>query len=142
MSKRCSFSSCHERGTKKNKILSPHEESNLRPSDSALRCSDESEGLILKVRFLVGSQNFFLCPTLVTRRKKNIFSVFTELKKLTISLISIYKRNIICCRNNIISNLNKNSSICLCCSTTRSFKCGFFLSFLFLLKTLTSNGKS
>ena len=32
------FSSCHERGTKK-KILSPHEESNLRPSDSALRCS-------------------------------------------------------------------------------------------------------
>ena len=32
------FSSCHERGTKK-KILSSHEESNLRPSDSALRCS-------------------------------------------------------------------------------------------------------
>ena len=32
------FSSCHERGTKK-KTLSPHEESTLRPSDSALRCS-------------------------------------------------------------------------------------------------------
>ena len=32
------FSSCHERGTK-NKILSPCEESNLRPSDSALRRS-------------------------------------------------------------------------------------------------------
>ena len=32
------FSSCHERGTKE-KILSPHEESNLRPLDSALRCS-------------------------------------------------------------------------------------------------------
>ena len=32
------FSFCRERGTKK-KILSPHEESNLRPSDSALRCS-------------------------------------------------------------------------------------------------------
>ena len=31
------FSFCHERGTKK-KILSPHEEPNLRPSDSALRC--------------------------------------------------------------------------------------------------------
>ena len=60
------------------------------------------------------------------KTKKNIFSVFTKLKKLTISLISIYKRNIICCRNNIISNLNKNSSICFCCSTTRSFKCGFF----------------
>ena len=29
------FSSCHERGTKK-KILSPHEESNLRPSDLRL----------------------------------------------------------------------------------------------------------
>ena len=32
------FSSCHERGTK-NKILTPCEESNLRPSDSALRRS-------------------------------------------------------------------------------------------------------
>ena len=32
-------SSCHERGTEK-KILSPHEESNLRPSDTALRCSN------------------------------------------------------------------------------------------------------
>ena len=32
------FSSSHERGTI-NKILSPHEESNLRPSDSALRCT-------------------------------------------------------------------------------------------------------
>ena len=32
------FSFYHERGTKK-KILSPYEEPNLRPSDSALRCS-------------------------------------------------------------------------------------------------------
>ena len=32
------FSSCHERRTKK-KNLSPHEESDLRPLDSALRCS-------------------------------------------------------------------------------------------------------
>ena len=70
MLKRCSFSSCHERGTKKNKILSPQQ------------------------------------------------------------------------RNNIISNLNKNSSICLCCSTTRSFKCGFFfLSFLFLLNTWLQMGR-
>ena len=30
-------SSCHEHGTRK-KNLSPHEKSNLRPSDSALRC--------------------------------------------------------------------------------------------------------
>ena len=30
------FSSCNERGTK---ILSPHEESNLRPLDSVPRCS-------------------------------------------------------------------------------------------------------
>ena len=32
------FSSCYERGTKE-KILIPHEESSLRPLDSALRCS-------------------------------------------------------------------------------------------------------
>ena len=32
------FSSCHERGTKK-KFLSLNEKSNLRPSDSAFRCS-------------------------------------------------------------------------------------------------------
>ena len=65
---------------KEKKILSPHEEANLKPSDSALRCSDESEGLILKVRFLVGSQNFFLCPTLVTRRKKHLFCLYRAKK--------------------------------------------------------------
>ena len=37
-SERCFFSFCHERGTKK-KNVRPHEESHLRPSDSALRCS-------------------------------------------------------------------------------------------------------
>ena len=26
-----------------------------------------------EIRFLMGTQHFFLCPTLVTRRKKNIF---------------------------------------------------------------------
>ena len=35
---RCFFSFCHERGIEK-KIMSPHEEPNLRPSDYALRCS-------------------------------------------------------------------------------------------------------
>ena len=34
------FLSCHERGTKK-KFKAPHEESNLRPSDSVLRCSNQ-----------------------------------------------------------------------------------------------------
>ena len=83
MLKRCSFSSCHERGTKKNKILSPHEESNLRPSDSALLCSDESDGLILKVRFLVGTHNFFsLSHARDKTKKKHLFYVFTELKNL------------------------------------------------------------
>ena len=34
-----------------------------------------------EVRFRMGTQNFFLCSTLVTRRKKNIFLYFfTELK--------------------------------------------------------------
>ena len=35
---RCLFSFCHERGTKK-RIVSPHEESHLRSSDFAIRCS-------------------------------------------------------------------------------------------------------
>ena len=39
------FSSCYQRGKKK-KICSPHEQSILRPSDSALRCSTtEPQGL-------------------------------------------------------------------------------------------------
>ena len=32
------FSPCHERGTKKKILRSFHEESNVRPSDSKLRC--------------------------------------------------------------------------------------------------------
>ena len=55
---RC-FSSCHERGTKE-KNLSPHEESNL-----------------------METQNFFLCPMLVTRRKTSS-SVSLPSSKLTI----------------------------------------------------------
>ena len=62
------FSFFHEHGTKK-KILSPHDEWNLRPSDSALRCS-ESEGL----RFLMGTQNFFFFPC-SWRDEKTFFSV-------------------------------------------------------------------
>ena len=45
-------------------ILSSHEESNLKPTDSAPRCS----GILLngirrsEVRFLMGTQNFFFAP--------------------------------------------------------------------------------
>ena len=60
---RC-FSSCPERGTKK-KILSPHEESNLRPSDSA--------------------------PT----RRTTSFTISLPSSKLTITLIRIYKHDTI-----------------------------------------------
>ena len=51
--------------------------------------SAESEGL----RFDSSRDSeFFLCPTLVTRRKKkNFFSIALPSSKLTISLISIYK---------------------------------------------------
>ena len=38
---------------------------NYNASERALRRSE--------IRFLMGTQHFFLCPTLVTRRKKNIF---------------------------------------------------------------------
>ena len=58
------------------KILSPHEESNLRTSDSALqgRGFDSS-----------WDSEFFLCPTLVIKRK-NIFPYFyTELKTYHLS---------------------------------------------------------
>ena len=58
---RGSFSSCHERGIKDKKQLSTHEESNL-----------------MKTR------NFFLCPTLVTRRKTSS-SISLPSSKLTIS---------------------------------------------------------
>ena len=51
--------------------------------------SAESEGL----RFDSSRDSeFFLCPKLVTRRKKkNFFSIALPSSKLTISLISIYK---------------------------------------------------
>ena len=80
MLKICSFSSCHERGTKKKKILSPHEESNLRPSDSALLCSDESDSQGSIPR---GDSEFFsLSHARDKTKKKHLFYVFTELKNL------------------------------------------------------------
>ena len=66
------FSSCHKHGTEK-KILSRHEELNLRPSDYILWRSE--------VQFLMGTQNFFL--------KKTSFFISLPSSKLTISLISI-----------------------------------------------------
>ena len=116
------------------KILSPHEELNLRPSDSALRffllflCTNmtlyrhcwslqyagrvsyelsnkphslkslcgsvvwPSERGIQwsEVRFLMGSQEFFHCPTLV-RGWKTSFSISLPSPKLTLSLILLVK---------------------------------------------------
>ena len=70
------FSSCHKRGTEK-KNWSRHKELHLRPSDSMLQRSE--------VRFLIGTQNFFLCPTL-EKRWKNIFLYFlTKLKTYQLS---------------------------------------------------------
>ena len=113
------FSSCHKRGTKE-KILSPREESSLRPSDSALRCSTTEPQRLHGERGLLRSSydtrpaycqnqqyrplnpkvwgsiphghSEFFCPTLVKRRKNIFFYFFTEPKKLTISLISIKLR--------------------------------------------------
>ena len=76
---RC-FLSCHERGSKKKGWI-PHEESNLRPSDSALRCSTaEPQSVGARNPKVWGSiphedSEFFLCPTLVTRRKPH-FSIW------------------------------------------------------------------
>ena len=72
MLKRCSFSSCHERGTKKKKfwVSMRNRTFRIRPSDSALRCSDESEGLILKVRFLLRILLFLLKTWLQMGRVK------------------------------------------------------------------------
>ena len=58
------FSSRHERGTKK-KMLSTHEESNLRPSDSALRCIE-----IVTVKII----NYSLVVT--SNIRKIIFYIF------------------------------------------------------------------
>ena len=43
-----------------------------------------------EVRFLMATQNFFLCPTLVTQGQKISSCVSLPSSKLTISLICIY----------------------------------------------------
>ena len=60
------FSSRHKRGTKK-KMLSTHEESNLRPSDSALWCI-----VIVTVKII----NYFL--VVILNKRKIIFYIFHE----------------------------------------------------------------
>ena len=95
----------------KEKILSTHEESNLRPSDSALRCfttkPQKSYGPggevyyevhmtrvlhtarisnVDSVMFINRVRDGSFCPKLVTRRKTS-FSICLPTKKLTISLI-------------------------------------------------------
>ena len=59
----------------KETILSPHEESNLRPSDSALRCCATEPQRLHGERGLLRS-SFFLCPTLDTRQKSSFFILF------------------------------------------------------------------
>ena len=101
---RC-FSSCHERGTNK-KILSPHEESNLRASDSALRCSTTEpqrlyggytsltvesmwlSGRALEPKVWGSIPDFSLSHA--RDKTKNIFLSSLPSSKLTISTISIY----------------------------------------------------
>ena len=101
---RC-FSSCHERGTNK-KVLSPHEESNLRPSDSALRCSTTEpqrlyggytsltvesmwlSGRALEPKVWGSIPDFSLSHA--RDKTKNIFLSSLPSSKLTISTISIY----------------------------------------------------
>ena len=77
------FSSCHERGTKKT-FLSPHEESNLRASDSVLRGERKS---------LHGDSKFFLVPR-SRQDEKTSFSISLPSSKLTIFLISIDLTNV------------------------------------------------
>ena len=77
----------------KEKILSPHEESNLRPSDSALECSTtEPQRLRWSQNPKVwgsiphGDSEVILFPSLVTRRKTS-FSISLLSSKLTKSLV-------------------------------------------------------
>ena len=70
---RC-FSSCHECGTKKKNSESPW---GIKPQ--TFRFWSEAQ-------FRMGTQNFFLCPKLVTRLKTS-FSISFPSPKLTISFI-------------------------------------------------------
>ena len=66
------------------KILSPHEESNLRPSDP------RSEGLGSTPH---GDSEFFLCPTLGIKRKNFFPYFFTELKTYHLSYFYLQRLN-------------------------------------------------
>ena len=89
------FSSCHERGTKK-KILSPHEESHCRPSDSALRRSDapplsRRDSVVSRARYgvyiwhasciLLGSATSFASCFVNRIRKMVSFELGKEIEK-------------------------------------------------------------
>ena len=85
------------RAWEKEKILSPHEESNLKPSDSALGCSTTEPQRLRwaqnpKVWGSIphGDSEIILFPSLVTRRKTSFSFFFFELKTYQISY-SIYK---------------------------------------------------
>ena len=66
----------------KEKILRPLEESNLQNQTFGFIGASERGIRRSEVRFLMGTQNFvFLCPTLVTRRKRTSFLHFTYLSK-------------------------------------------------------------
>ena len=79
----------------KEKILSPYDQSSLRPSDSALGCSTTEPQRLRWARnpkvwgsIPRGDSEVFLFPTLVTKRKTS-FSISLPSSKLTISLILI-----------------------------------------------------
>ena len=81
------------RAWEKEKILSPHEESNLKPPDSALGCSTTEPQRLRwaqnpKVWGSIphGDSEVFLFPSFVTRRKTS-FSISLPSSKLTKSLI-------------------------------------------------------
>ena len=85
------------RAWEKEKILSPHEESNLRLSDSVLGCpTTEPQRLRWAQNPKVwgsiphGDSEVILFPSLVTRRKTSFSFFFIELKTYQISY-SIYK---------------------------------------------------
>ena len=77
------FSSCDKYGTKK-KILSPHEELNLKPSDSTLRCSTTKLQRLHGKRGLLRSSY----DTRIVFSKRVSFSIFSfniELQKVDLS---------------------------------------------------------
>ena len=73
----CLFTSMGQRKNSESPLgIERHRE---RASERGIRRSE--------VRFLMGTQNFFLCPTLVTRRKKTSFTLPQDSFVLTTELI-------------------------------------------------------